>query len=231
MNFLELISKNKTTTILILLAITWFILKNSIIEWICHTNLVCAIYPNSWPTLLGITTSSSTLLVGLLASVLFALPFGRSGLLTTLLGIQLAQPAFGVIGVILIFLTSSAISIILVHAIVEYGLKHPKASWVHTRLETIQNIFAPAIRKNSVHWLAIGNLVGSQWHMSALGIMCNIPRIRIWIGLFIGNVIGFILLYLFSSIPNLDTISNVLLVIIITITISSPLVYRHWKKR
>ena len=190
MDVFNLIRKNKATAMLIVLAGIWLLVRTSVTAWFCQGAQACWLYPDSWPSLLGITPASPAVFVGLLAAILFALPFGRGGLLATLLAIHLAQPVFGLAGVVLIFIVSSAVSIILVHAIVEYGLRHPKAAWVHLRLKPVKSIFAPSIRKNGVLWLALGNLVGSQWHMSALGIICGVSRPHIWLGLFLGNLAG-----------------------------------------
>ena len=118
----------------------------------------------------------------------------------------------------------------LVHAVVEYGMRHPKASWVHSRLKLIQSIFAPFIRKNAVFWLAVGNLISSQWHMSALGVICNVSRPRIWLGLFLGNLIGFTLLYSFSQVPYLDAVSSVLIVLALALALSSPAIAKRLAK-
>ena len=227
---IDLIRKNKATTILLILATIWLLARQTLTQALCQGYQMCWLYPDSWPALLGITSTSPAILVGLLAAVLFALPFGRAGLLATLIGIHLAEPMFGIAGVTLIFTASSIISIVLVHAIVEYGLRHPKAAWVHIRLKPIQSILAPSIRKNSIVWLALGNLVGSQWHMSALGSLCNVSKPRIWLGLLLGNLAGFILLYTVSQVPNLDVVSNVLLVLAFALILSSPAVWNNWKK-
>ncbi|MFH1246756.1 MAG: hypothetical protein V1644_00085 [Candidatus Micrarchaeota archaeon] len=228
MKFLDVISKNKITAVFIILAAIWFITRHALIQLFCQGTQTCWLYPDSWPTLLGITPSSPTIWVGLLAAILFALPFGRASLLATLVGIHLAQPVFGLAGVTLIFVVSSIISVLLVHTIVEHGLRHPKAAWIHLRLKPIQSIFAPFIRKNGILWLAIGNLVGSQWHMSALGIICKVPRKNIWLGLLLGNLAGFILLYAFSQVPNLDAISTVFLVLALALALASPALLAKW---
>ena len=230
MNVFRLIRENKASAALIVLAVAWLASRNFIAQWFCEGAKECFLYASAWPQLLGVTTSSPVIWVGLLAFVLFALPFGRSGLLATLIGINLAQPVFGAWGVALIFVASSITSIVLVHAVVEYGMRHPKASWVHSRLKLIQSIFAPFIRKNAVFWLAVGNLVSSQWHMSALGVICNISRPRIWLGLFLGNLIGFTLLYSFSQVPYLDAVSSVLIVLALALALSSPAIAKRLAK-
>ncbi len=230
MNLLDLFRKNKATAILIVLAGIWLLMRHTITESLRQGYATCWLYPDSWPSLLGITATSPAIWIGLLAAILFALPFGRTGLLATLVGIHLAQPVFGLFGAISIFIISSIVSIVLVHAIVEYSLRHPKAAWIHIRLKPVQSIFAPSIRKNSILWLAIGNLVGSQWHMSALGIICDVPRPRIWLGLLLGNLVGFVLVYFFSKVPNLDTISIMLLILTLVMALSSPALWINWKK-
>ncbi len=229
MEVFDAIGKNKAAAASIALAGAWLLVRHPVTEWICQGTQTCWLHPNAWPALMGVTASSPVIWVGLLAAVLFALPFGRAGLLTTLVGIHLAQPVFGVAGVALIFITSSVASIVLVHALVEYGLRHPQAAWIHLRLKPVQSVFAPSIRKNSVLWLAVGNLVGSQWHMSALGVLCGISRPRIWLGLLLGNLAGFALLYAFSEVPNLDAVSIVLLVLALALALSAPALWANRK--
>ncbi|MBI5636007.1 hypothetical protein HY993_03545 [Candidatus Micrarchaeota archaeon] len=229
MEILGLVRKNKVAVALLALAGVWLLFRHSVSAWLCQGAQVCFLYPDYWPQLLGVTANSSPVLIGLLSGVLFALPFGRAGLLATLVGIQLAQPVFGLIGVILIFVLSSAISIIAVHSLVEYGLNHSKAAWIRARLKPAQILFSPSIRKNGVAWLSAGNLVSSQWHMSALGILCGVSRPKIWLGLFMGNLAGFALVYAFSKVPNLDAVSIVLLTLAVAIALSSPAVWTNWR--
>lgn len=222
MSIFKLIRENKGTVLLALLALAWLLVRHPISAFLCSDPSACLLYPDSWPGLSGIDSGSSPLLVGFLAAVLFALPLGRSGLLATLVGIRLAEPLFGAIGVFMIFLGSSAFSIILVHHAVEYGMSHPKATLLRVRLKPAERLLGPVIRKNGVFWLAAGNLVGSQWQMSALGILSEVSRVRIWTGLMLGNLAGFFLLYFFGQTLSLDAISIVLLVLLLPIVLLSP---------
>jgi hypothetical protein len=141
--------------------------------------------------LLGVTSQSTAWLVALVAAVLFALPFGRSGLLATLVGIQLAEPVIGFFPLLALYVASSAASIVLVHALVEQSLLHPRAAWIHLRLAPVQSVFSPSIRRNPLLWLSVGNLVSSQWYMSALGVLAKVPRERVWAALLAGNLAAF----------------------------------------
>ncbi|MBI5225630.1 hypothetical protein HY994_00125 [Candidatus Micrarchaeota archaeon] len=229
LDVLDWIRKNKSTSSLIALALIWLLARHSVSPLICGPSPVCWLYPDSWPVLFGITAQSSPWIIGLVAAVLFALPFGRSGLLATLVGIHLAEPVFGVFGVFGLFVAASMVSIVLVQAAVEYGLHHPKSAIIHLRLAPINTLFGPSIRKNALLWISIGNLVGSQWQMGALGVVAGVRRQTIWLGLLLGNLVGFVLVYVFSQVPNLDAISVVLLVLVTALVFSSPALWANLK--
>ncbi len=231
MALLNWIRENKAIAVTACVVLAWFLFRHSITSWFCGESLFCWLYADSWPSLLGINSSSSPLLIGFLAAFLFALPLGRSGLLATLVGIHLAEPVFGFLGVAVLFVFASVASIILVQGVVEYGLRHPKAALIHLRLKPINSIFGSSIRKNGLLWISIGNLVGSQWQMGALGVLAGVRRETIWLGLLLGNLAGFVLVYFFSQVTNLDAVSVVLMVVILASAISLPALLNHLKPR
>ncbi len=227
MDWLKLIWKNKGSAILLSLALAWLLFHRPIAAWACAGASACWLYPDSWPALLGITSQSDAWLVALLAAVLFALPFGRSGLLATLVGIQLAEPVLGFWPLLAIYVVSSAVSIVLVHALVQQSLMHPRAAWIHLRLAPVQSVFSPAIQRNPILWLSVGNLVSSQWYMSALGVLTHVPRERVCAALMVGNLIGFALVYVLSQVPDLDAISVVLLTLVVALVVFSPVLWAN----
>ncbi len=227
MDLLKVFWKNKLTAFLLVLALLWLLFHRPIAAWACSDTAACWLYPDSWPALLGITSQSAAWMVALLAAFLFALPFGRSGLLATLVGIQLAEPVFGFWPLVLLYVASSAVSIVLVHALVEQSLMHPRGAWIHLRLAPVQSIFSPSIRRNPILWLAVGNLVSSQWYMSALGIIASVPRRRIWAALMVGNLAAFAMVYSLSQVPDLDAVSVVLLTLVLALVLSSPVLWAN----
>ncbi len=224
-DFVRLVRENVATALFIALAVVWLLVRHSVAPLICGGQAACWLYPDSWPSLLGVTPESSALLVGLVAALLFALPFGRSGLLATLVAIHLAEPVFGFWGVLALFLIASAVSIVAVHLFIEYVLTHPHAGWLRSRIKPLEAVFGPSIRSGGVFWIAVGNLVGSQWQVGALGVLSNIPRVRILAGLFAGNVAGFALVYAFAQVPDLDAVSVMLLVLAVGVLLSSPVLW------
>lgn len=231
MDVVAFIRRHKATSALLGLALVWLLVRNSVTVWVCSGTQVCWLYPDDWPALLGIGPFSSPVLVLLVSAALFALPFGRSGLLATLVAIQLGEPVLGFWGMVAIFLLASAVSIVLTHAAVAYGLRHPRAGWVHARLQPYRDVLGPLVRRNAFVWLSLGNLVGSQWHMSALGILSGVRRDTLLLALMAGNVAGFALVYLFSQVPDLDAVSIVLSVLFVAVLVSSPVVWAAWKKK
>jgi len=226
-DLLRIIRENPAAAFFILLAVGWLLVRHSVAPFLCQRQAACWLYPDSWPALLGVTSESSGLVVGLVAALLFALPFGRSGLLATLVAIHLAEPVFGFFGVLALFLAASLVSIVATHAFVEYVLTHPKAGWLRLRIKPLEAVFGPSIRTGGVFWIAVGHLVGSQWQVSALGVLSDIPRMRVLEGLLWGNVAGFALVYAFSQVPNLDAISVMLLVLTVGVLVSSPVLWRR----
>ncbi|GEM_PF-2217350 len=226
-DWFAVLRKNALTVTAVALAAVWLLFHRPIAAWVCSDALACWLYPNSWPLLLGVTSSSAAWLVALVAAVLFALPFGRSGLLATLVGIQLAEPVLGFWQVLVLYVASSAVSIVLVHAVVQQSLMHPRAGWIHLRLAPVQSIFSPSIRRNPILWLAVGNVLSSQWYMSALGVLTSVPRERVWAALMVGNLAGFALVYSLSQVPELDAISVVLLTLVVALVLSSPVLWAN----
>ncbi|MFH1056938.1 MAG: hypothetical protein V1717_04045 [Candidatus Micrarchaeota archaeon] len=207
----------------------WFFFRGALVSQVCNSGL-CWLYPEDWPSLLGITAESPVLVVGLLCAVLFALPFGRGGLLAALIAIKLGEPVFGITGVFAIFTAASVASIVAVHAIVESFSKTRSFSSVRKRLEFFERALAPSVGKRPVLALVLDNLAGSQWHMSALAVLCRVPREKVWLGLFLGNVAGFVLVLSLSSVPNLDAISIILLIVALTLAVSSPEIIKNLKE-
>lgn len=224
-DFVRLIRENKATSVFIALAAVWLLVRHSVAPWLCRGEAACWLYPDSWPSLLGVTPESSVFVVGLVAAVLFALPFGRSGLLATLVAIHLAEPVFGFWGVFALFLASSVVSIVAVQLFIEYVLTHPHAGWLRARIKPLEAIFGPSIRTGGVFWIAVGNLVGSQWQVGALGVLSGIARMRILVGLMVGNLAAFVLVYAFSQVPDLDAVSVMLLVLAVGVLLSSPVLW------
>ncbi|MBI2444893.1 hypothetical protein HYV43_00710 [Candidatus Micrarchaeota archaeon] len=229
MDVVKLIRQNPATAFFLALAAVWLLVRHSVAPVICQGSAACWLYPDSWPQLLGVTSASSAWMVGLVAALLFALPFGRSGLLATLVGIQLAEPVFGFGGTLVLFVASSLVSIVTVHLFVEYVLTHSNAGWLRSRIKPLEAIFGPSLKKGSLFWIAVGNLVGSQWQVSALGVLSGIPRMRVLAGLMLGNVAAFGLVYAFAQVPDLDAVSVMLLVLAVGVLVSSPVLWTHIK--
>lgn len=231
MKLIAVLRENKFSAGILLLTALWLLFHRAIASWACAGAAVCWLYPDSWPVLLGVDSSSSAMAVALVAAVLFSLPFGRSGLLATLVGIELAEPVFGFWPTLLLYVVSSAVSIVLVHAVVEQSLNHPKAAWIHLRLKPVQFVFSASIRRHPVLWLAFGNVVSSQWYMSALGVVAKVRQDKVWAGLLLGNLAAFALVYGLSSVPGLDSVSVVLLTLVVAVLLSSPLLLTKFVAR
>ncbi|MBS3070445.1 hypothetical protein J4220_02985 [Candidatus Micrarchaeota archaeon] len=215
----------------LLLAAAWFFGRTQITAAVCAPQTPCILHPEEWPGMLGITSSSSPLLVGLLIAVLFALPVGRSGLVATLVAINLGNPVFGFWGVFAIFTAASLASVVGVHWVVEKGLKRSISHGIEKRLGFFKKLLSPSIKKHPLVSLGLGNLAGSQWHMSALGVICGVKREKIWAGLMAGNIAGFALVSFLNGIPNLDAVSIVLIVVAATLAISAPALASNVRKK
>ena len=176
----------------LLLAGAWFFGRTQVTAAVCSPQAPCFLHPDEWPGAFGINPSSSPLLVGLLIAVLFALPVGRSGLVATLVAINLGKPVFGFWGVFAIFTAASLVSVVGVHWIVEKGLKRSISKRIEKRLGFFKKLLSPSIKKHPLISLGLGNLA------------------------------GFALVSFLNGIPNLDAVSIVFIIVAATLAISAP---------
>lgn len=216
--------------LVVFLAAAWLLVREQFISYFCVPSSQCIFHPGDWPALLGVSASSSPVLIAIVIALLFALPIGRGGLLATLVAIHLGIPVLGLAAVVLVFLSASVVSVVGVYWLVERAFEKTFSEKIRKRLRFFEKLLAPSIKKHPVLALGLGNLAGSQWHMSALGVMCRVERKKALLGLMLGNIAGFILVFALGSVPDLDAVTIVLAIVSVTLVISTPALLSNLKK-
>lgn len=181
--------------------------------WACETT-PCFLEPADWPILLDL---QNPLALYALIFLLFALPFGWSSVLGTLVGIQLGlEHEMSVTELSALFFLATATSTVLTWKTLELVLDKPNP-WMKTWTQRVKTVYQrlTKIKKTSFWMLAVGNAASSQIYMTAAAILLKIPKTTAYPALVFGSLVSFVvpLALLFSSKAlSVDGITAALLV-------------------
>lgn len=209
----EFVREHQHTLLLLAVAAAWFLLRATLKAFTCQGAL-CWLEPADWPILLNF---QNPLALYALIFLLFALPFGWSSVLGTIVGIQLGlEHEMSVTELSALFFLATAISTVLTWKILELVLDTP-SHWMKTWTQRVKTLYQrlAKIKKNSFWMLSVGNAVSSQLYMTAAAILLKIPKTTAYPALVLGSLLSFLvpLVLLFSAKAlSLDRVTAALLV-------------------